>query len=320
MNKYFLGIAIILAVIFVSGCISADSNSVSQNSNSNSNNDYSANYEIVELSLDRNPITLSLNETECIVNGTTEAENITINCPDLNISNLTVDVKNGTFYYELKDIPKSKIDIYKNYTSKDAGNKRSLTFDIAKLEIIAESTNSSIHKHISNVDIKRVISSSEIEKDFKSSCKDISFDELVKVNPYNFLGVPAKYSGEIINTKPLSPYPEPKGFELAVDGDRNKKIYFYYNGTEKFEEGDNITVWCEISGDRIYGPKELSSGLAYSGSSVDYGGYRGYGYSVGGLGGFDLRGVDPYYSDYYTSINGYTFNPDAHVWYFEINN
>ena len=315
MNKYFLAVAIILSVIFVSGCVSSDSSS-----DSNQYNDYFSDYKFVELSFDRNPIILSSNETEFTVNGTTEAENIIINSEDFNISNLTIDVVNNTFSYNLKNIPKSNINIYENYTYREAAKKLSITKDIGKIEITAKSKNSSINDNKEYLSIKRTLSSAEIESDFKNKCKNVSFEELVKVNPYNFAGVPAKYSGEVINTKPISPYIKSPNFELAVDGDRNKVIYFYYNGTQKLEEGDNITVWGKLCGDRIYGPKELSSGLIYSGSSVDYGGYRGFGYSQGGLGIYSIKGTDPQYNDFYTSLGNYQFNPDADAWYLQINN
>ena len=318
MKKYLLGIAIIMSVIFISGCVSSDLNEDNNIDNNNYTEFYDSDFKIVKLSLNEDLITLSSNQTQYTINGTSDAEYVTINCPALNISNLKVNVTNGSFSYEIKNIPKFSLDIYEKYEAKDAGKKHSLTQKIADVEISAKSNDSKTHDNKETVTIKRVLTYNEIQEDFKGSIKNVSYDELVKVNPYNFYGVHTKYSGEVISVNPQGSNVY-GGFNLAVDGNRNQIIYFFYNGDMKLKKGDNITVWGVLTGDKEYSEKDLSSGVIYSGSSFTYGGYSGYGYSYGGYGFYDMKGYNPQYSDFYTSLGDYKFQPDAYAWYIQKN-
>ena len=321
MNKYFLGLVIILCVIFVSGCVSEGSD-YSSSSDSNSG-DYDSNYansKWVELSLDNKSIILSPNQTEAIISGTTEADNVTINFDALNISNVTVKAKNGSFSYRIKDIPKDTVDIFEKYKAEDAGKKRSLTLNVTEGKVSAKSNESGVHDNGEYFTIKRVFSYDDIEKEFKSSVKNVSYDEIVKVNPYNFHGVRTKYSGEVTSFKPVTGRMVYGGFDLAVDGDRNQIIYFFYNGDKELKKGDNITVWGTISGDKIYSSTEIEDWLIYSGSSTTYGGYSGFGAYSGGFGFSNMRGYDQSFDDFYTSLGDYKFNPDAYAWYLQIDN
>jgi len=320
MNKYILGIVVIICVVFVSGCVSSDSDS-SVSSSYDVTPDQTPSAQYVELNLDKNPLMISLNDTECVINGTTDGYSVTIDCPTLNISNVTVHPVNGSFSYKIKNIPKASGDIYKDYTAKDAGKNQSLKLKVAKLTITAESTNPQIYDNDRFLEIIRVISPEEIEKNFKENSKIVTYDELVKENPYNFAGVPVKYTGEVVNAinNPLPGFKELKGFKLAIDGNRNNVIHFYYNSNKTINKGDNVTVWGKISGDMVYGPKEIAEWMRYSGTSTSYEGYHGYSYSSGGVGIINLRGTNPHYSDSYTSLGNYRFQPDADLWYLEIN-
>ncbi|MCL2687577.1 MAG: hypothetical protein FWE58_03485 [Methanobrevibacter sp.] len=320
MNKHILGILVIICVIFVSGCVSPDSDS-SVSSSYNVNQDQTPSAQFVELNLDKNPISISLNDTECVINGTTDGDIVTIDCPTLNISNVTVNPVDGFFSYKVKNIPQNGGDVYKNYTAKDAGKNQSIRLKVAKLTITAESKNPQIHDNDRSLEIIRIIAPEEIEKNFKESSKIVTYEELVKKNPYNFAKVRVKYSGEVTKAinNPLPGFSDLKGFKLAIDGDRNNLIHFYYNSNKTVQQGDNLTVWGEISGDMVYGPKEIDEWMKYSGTSLTYGGYNGFSYSPGSVGIISLRGNNPYYSDSYTSLGDYKFQPDAYLWYLEKN-
>jgi hypothetical protein len=311
MNKYILGSLIILCVILVSGCVSSES----EEHNSDQDNIV---FNFTDLYLDEYSVDLLSNQTQVVINGTTEAEYVTINCPSLNISNVRVNVTNGSFKYEIKDIPRTNIKINEKYTAEEAGKKQSIKVNISEVKIVAKAPK--LEDNRVSFSIKRIITPAEIEEEFKNSCKNLSYDELVKVNPYNFKGVRAEYSGEVINFKPITGYMVFGSFDLAINGNRNQIMHLYYNGNEKIKDGDELKVWCEIGGDKIYSEKELSEGTIYAGSSVDYGSYKGYGYSSGGFGLYELKGENPRYNTFYTSIGDYTFQPFAHAWYVKLNN
>jgi len=320
MNKYFLGLIIILCVVFVSGCIGEDSDSSSSDTNSDDYNSSYDNLTWVNLTLDEKTINLSPNQTECVISGTTDGENVTINCDSLNVSNVTVNVINGSFSYKVKNIPKTKLNVFENYTAEDAGKKRSFTLNITEGNVTAKSTATGVHDDRQYFTIKRVFSYEDIQKEFKETVKNVSYDEIVKVNPYNFNGVRSKYSGEVLNFKPVEGRAVYGGFDLAVDGNRNQIIHFFYNGDKQLKKGDNITVWGTISGDKVFGPKDIEEWLVYSGSSMTYGGYRGFGVSSGGIGYYNAMGYDPHYEDSYTSLGNYKFQPDAYAWYIQTDN
>jgi hypothetical protein len=161
---------------------------------------------------------------------------------------------------------------------------------------------------------------------FKDSCKYINYNEIVKINPYNFQGVHIKYTGIVLNFEPSTEYTIPT-FDLAINGNRNQIIHFYFEGNEnindKIKNNENITIWGLIDGDKNYGESDLSEGMTYSGSTVTYGSYDSYGYSMGGhYGSFGhsiVKGSDPQYNDFYTSLDDYKFQPDAFAWYLKIN-
>lgn len=127
MNKYLLATIAILSIILVSGCVSSETEASDEN--------YWPSYDFVELTLENSSVSLSLNQSSCIINGTTEVNNVTINCPSLNISNIAVNVTNGSFSYEVENIPETNID-FNNYTAENAGileNKFKFYHDIINI-------------------------------------------------------------------------------------------------------------------------------------------------------------------------------------------
>ena len=275
MNKYVLGLIVILGVILVFGCSS-----------------WGSDFANVQLSLDENSINLSSYQNECVINGTTNGDYVIIDCEALNISNVTVNVTNASFSYKIENIPKNISDFFDNYTWVDAGEKRSLSLDIAQVNISGGLTNQNLSGDNESFTIKRILTYEEIEKEFKDNITNVSYEELVKENPYYFSGVNTKYSGTV-NASTSS------GFDLAVDGNDSQIIHFSFSGN-KLNNGDNITVWCKIRGDYNYDADELDWGALY----------------------YDYDDLDDYYDSlyYYYSVpfEDYIFQPDAEAWYVQV--
>jgi len=330
ISRYLILTTTILSIIMVSGLIS----SISEESGVYALSPYTP----VDLHLNNNFVTLSSSQNSCVISGTTNAEYVIINCDDLNIINLKVNVKNDSFSYEIKDIPiPSNVlkSIEKlNYTEKDALKKKDITIDLTKVEVEAKSIKSSNDKKESFT-IKKVMNSSEIEKEFKKACENISFSELIERNPYNFKGFKTKYSGKVMNynhydykdwkylddsQKEESAFSK---FDLAIDGNPNQIIKLYCrenkpmaNGNNPIENGDTITVWCKIGGDDEYSQTDLDEWMTYSGLDLGgYGSYSGWSFFYS-----SLSGNDPMYGPSYTSLGDYKFNPYADVWYYGLEN
>ena len=311
MAKYLILTISILSIIIVSATVFLDSEE---------NSVYAiVPYTLVDLNLNNNSVTLSSEENSCVISGTTDAEYVTLNCPDLNIRNLKVNVENGIFSYEIKNIPilaNALKNIEKlNYSEKDALNKKDITVNLTKVEVEAKSQDSLDDKK-EYFTIKKTMSSSQIEEEFKKSCENISFNDLTERNPYNFKGLNTKYSGTVVNYKHYDYKDYDASYakyafstlDLAIDGNRNQIIKLYYhgnnpmkNGDTPIEDGDKITVWCKIGGDDKYSQLDIEDWMSESGSFFTY---------------TSVDGSDSMYNPFYTSLGDYKFNPYADVWYY----
>ena len=100
-------LVVILATVMISGCTEP----------------------ITSLTLDEGSVTIGENQTSYTVKGTSEAKNVTMSSDELKLDNVTVNVTNGKFEYELQ-IPKNIKSATVRVTAPEVENKSSSYVDL----------------------------------------------------------------------------------------------------------------------------------------------------------------------------------------------
>jgi hypothetical protein len=216
-TKYIIGIICIVAILIVGIAMSMGGG----DDNSSSDLNTSAPQKVA---LTVKASGLEDDETESNISGSTDADYITLSSVDLNLTDVKINITNGTFDYIIT-VPKDKNSVSITVSAPKMGNKESNT---------------------KTVDIKRTKSPEKLMEEYKEECESIAYAKLEK-NADKFVGDKVTYSGEVIQIQEDS-----YGAGIRLDIGGGDIIYVFYYGENDIYEGDYITVYGTITGDYTY--------------------------------------------------------------------